>query len=107
MTARNQPHKYRCETCKNPDCPFGVEAKYCVRIIPNIMHKVGCASHSDAVKAEQRIADELLKLIKDMGENDNCGPLWEMNSDECYSFNNSCALCKAAKALEQLREKGE
>jgi len=40
-------NQYRCETCKNDNCPFGTIAKYATRIIPNIMEKVGCASHSD------------------------------------------------------------
>lgn len=62
MTTRNQPHKYRCETCK-----FNVKSinrtgfRKCEKsnylldqsdVIGHIS-KVGCASHSSATKAEQ------------------------------------------------------
>lgn len=122
MTARNQPHPLRCETCayfklyepersEFADCLHpDFENDPFIREIQGYEYDrievMGCASHSDAGKAEQRIAEDLLELIKDMGDDENCGPLWKMNSDKCYTFH-SCALCKATKALALLREKGE
>lgn len=57
-------NQYRCETCKNEDCPFGIEAKYSIRIIPNIMEKVGCASHSDFQNQREKVLDELEQWCK-------------------------------------------
>ena len=48
MTEKQQ-HELRCETCNRENCPFGTEALYCVRIIPNIIRQVGCASHTSAI----------------------------------------------------------
>ena len=63
MTANPQMHPLRCETCNNTDCPFGFEEKYIVRLIPNIMRRVGCASHSSANTSE-KVLDELEKWLK-------------------------------------------
>lgn len=43
-------HPLRCETCNRTGCPFGIDAIYCTRIIPNIISRVGCASHSSATR---------------------------------------------------------
>ena len=82
MTAHNQPHKYRCETCSNTYKDDLQGFTYCKethlvlfvrdgndKIIDRgvsvlITRCVGCASHSDATKAEQRIADVIAELEK-------------------------------------------
>ncbi len=43
---------------------------------------------------------KLIALIKTT-DDEMCGSygLWEMNSDECDSFNGNCTLCKVTKGL--------
>lgn len=89
MTARNQPHKYRCETCKeqfdsdhieylHERCPMSrwlnthtkLELLYShvgVTLIRLITSVIGCYSHSDAIKAEQRIKDVIAELERRKG----------------------------------------
>lgn len=53
MTNKNK-HPMRCETCNRTGCPFGIDAIYCTRIIPNIISRVGCASHSSATRSSTK-----------------------------------------------------
>jgi hypothetical protein len=81
------PHPLRCETCDNKDCPFGFEAMYLVRLIPNIMRQVGCASHSassDVLEEYTGIRPEVMRFAAAMElvlrKNDYKGGWREMGS---------------------------
>lgn len=60
-TMTEEPHPLRCETCVNHECPFGDDAKYLIKIIPNIMRRVGCASHSSANTRDQQEHDQKIR----------------------------------------------
>lgn len=130
MTARNQPHKYRCETCEyQSKSDYIAGSGYCLKskkgyltssnnrgfTLEEYTSALGCASHSDATKAEQRIAD--VKRFNPSTWNCPNSCLCPMCLDErdceipCEEYikmargcEDGCEHCKV-KAL--LREKGE
>lgn len=65
------------------------------------------ANMRNAEKREKEIREDerqvILDIIKNTGD-EICGSygLWEMNSNECYSFNGNCTLCKVTKVITEL-----
>ncbi len=112
MTARNQPHKYRCETCTYFKLYEPERTEFADCLHPDFKNDpfmreihgyeydrievMGCASHSDAGKAEQRIADVIKELQKRESEAE-CG----------LTLTDYHKIVSMLHELALLREKGE